>query len=73
MFERGFTLIELVIVMLVVSILASIAYPYYTAFVFQSRLSDAQASLEQYQTILERCYAQQFAYSGCASLSSLSP
>ena len=45
--QLGFTLIELVIVVLIVGILASIAYPSYQAYVIKSRRGAAQAFLGQ--------------------------
>ena len=39
--SRGFTLLELMVVVAVIAILASIAYPSYQNFVMQSRRSDA--------------------------------
>lgn len=65
----GFTLIELLIVLVVIAILVAISYPSYRAWVLKSHRSDAMATLSQDQAILERCYAQTFAYNGaCASL-----
>src|SRR5258708_716909 len=57
-YRRGFTLIELMIVVVVISVLASIAYPSYIKYTARSRRSDAQQlmqeiSLKQGQYILD--------------------
>jgi type IV pilus assembly protein PilE len=66
---KGFTLIELMIAILIIAILATIAYPSYVSFLLKSRRSDALATLAQDQIMLERCYAQNFSYSQpCNSL-----
>lgn len=59
---RGFTLIELMIVVAIVAVLASIALPSYFKYVQKSRRADAMAALSQDQGILERCYAATFDY-----------
>lgn len=65
---RGFTLLELMIALAVVGVLTAIAYPSYKMSMLKSHRTDAMAALAQDQSILERCYAQNFSYAGCASL-----
>lgn len=54
--NKGFTLIELMIVVAIVGILAAIAYPSYQRYVQDSRRSDARANLLQLAQFMERYY-----------------
>lgn len=68
--KRGFTLVELMIVVAIVAILATIALPSYDAYIRKARRADAMASLSQAQATIERCYAAYFSYATppCAAL-----
>ncbi|WP_339668889.1 type IV pilin protein [Dasania marina] len=60
---KGFTLIELMIVVAIVAILAAIALPSYQNSVQKSRRSDAKAALEIAATAQERWFFQHNGYS----------
>lgn len=65
----GFTLIEMMITVVILGIIAAIAVPVYKGNVQKSRRSEAIQAIATYQTILERCYAQNFTYNGaCPAL-----
>jgi len=59
---RGFTLVELLIVVAIVGILAAIAYPAYQSSVMKSRRADARAVLMEAAQFMERFYTVNFRY-----------
>jgi type IV pilus assembly protein PilE len=59
----GFTLIELMIVVVIVAILASIAVPAYTNSVRKSRRTEAKTAITDFAAREERLYATQNVYS----------
>ncbi|MES9962451.1 MAG: type IV pilin protein [Candidatus Sedimenticola sp. 20ELBAFRAG] len=66
--SRGFTLIELMIVVAIIAILAGIGYPLYTEYVLKARRADAKAVLLEASQHMERFYTENLTYVG-ASLS----
>jgi type IV pilus assembly protein PilE len=61
--EGGVTLIELLIVVIVVGILASIAVPVYTNYMVRTRRADAKTALEQLRASQEMWRAEKGEYS----------
>ena len=60
--QRGFTLVELMIVLLIVSILTAIAVPGYRGYVLRVTRSDAKVALTSAAQRLEQCYTRNNAY-----------
>jgi len=58
----GFTLIEVMIVVVVIGILSAIAYPSYQEYVRKARRADAQANLMELAQFMERHYTAQGGY-----------
>ena len=60
--QRGVTLMELMVVMIVIGILTAIAYPSYRAQIRRSNRTEARVALEQTASALEKCYTRYMAY-----------
>ena len=60
--HRGFSLIELMIVVAVVGILAAIAYPNYQDYLAKSRRAEARTALLQLSQFMERYYTNNGRY-----------
>ncbi|WP_296217645.1 type IV pilin protein [Pseudomonas sp. UBA2684] len=65
---KGFTLIELMVVVAIVGILAAIAYPSYTEYVNRGKRAEVQAALMEAAQALERYYSVNGSYLDGASI-----
>lgn len=61
---RGFSLIELMIVVAIVAILTAIAFPSYTNYIVKTRRTAAKACLSQASNFMERYYTTNMTYVG---------
>lgn len=61
--QRGFTLIELMIAVVVIGLLATVAYPSYQDYIRKGRRSDAIAEVSRVQQAQEKFRANNTAYS----------
>lgn len=66
--QIGFTLIELMIVVTIMSIIATVAYPSYQGYIKTASRSAAQADLMSLAAALERHKAARYTYRGAADL-----
>jgi len=60
--QKGFSLIELVVVLAVITILAGIAYPSYMDTLRQTRRADAKTNLLELAQRIERFYSENHSY-----------
>jgi type IV pilus assembly protein PilE len=68
---KGFTLVELMVVVAIVSILATIAYPSYQGYVQNARRADAQGALVQLNGAMERLFTVNNTYLVAGNLPAL--
>ncbi|ABA76579.1 MULTISPECIES: type IV pilin protein [Pseudomonas] len=67
--NRGFTLIEIMIVIAIIGIVITIGYPSLTEYVKKGRRADVVSNLSEQAQILERFYSKNNVYTGVTGLS----
>lgn len=64
---RGFTLVELMIVVAIMAILVTIAYPSYKQHMMKARRADAEGALLGFANAMERYFTEKGTYTGAAA------
>ncbi|MBS1189472.1 MAG: ral secretion pathway protein [Rhodocyclaceae bacterium] len=65
--QKGFSLIELMVVVAVIGILAGIAYPNYTDYVMRSKITEATAKLSEKRVQMEQYFQDNRQYANAAT------
>lgn len=63
--QKGFTLIELMIVVAIIGILAAIAIPAYNDYTKKARFSEVMSISDAYKTAVALCFADLGTLTGC--------
>jgi type IV pilus assembly protein PilE len=71
--HRGFTLIELMIVVVVVAILASIAIPSYQDYIRRGRITEAVSALSEIRVKMEQFFQDNRTYVGSCTAGTVAP
>lgn len=71
--QNGFTLVELMVVVLIVSILASIALPAYNQYILRGKLTEPMTELAGMRVKLEQYYQDNMTYVGACVAGTVAP
>jgi type IV pilus assembly protein PilA len=66
--QKGFTLIELMIVIAIIGILAAIAIPAYQNYTIRAQVSEASSIIGGVETAFDECYANKGSVTNCNTL-----
>ena len=71
--NRGFTLVELLVVVAVIGILAAIAVPQYSDHVMRSKIAEATATLSEHRVRMEQYFQDNRTYVGACAAGTVAP
>ena len=71
--SRGFTIIEVMIVVVIVAILAAIAIPSYTQYVTRSKIAEATSTLMSQRVKMEQFFQDNRTYVGACAAGTVAP
>jgi type IV pilus assembly protein PilE len=63
--HAGMTLVELMVVVAIITLLASVAYPSYRQQVLRTNRTEAKTALLQRVQAYEKCFTRAHSYNGC--------
>ncbi len=68
--QKGFTLVEIMIVVAIIGILASIAIPSYTDYVKRGKAAEATSTLADIKSRMEQCFQDRkdYSHASCTAL-----
>jgi len=68
--QRGFTLIELMIVVAIIAILSTIAYPAYTDYITRGKITEATSALASKRILMEQFFQDNRTYASAPACNS---
>jgi type IV pilus assembly protein PilE len=71
--SRGFTLIEVMVVVAIIAILAAIAIPSYTDYVRRGRITEAISTLSSFRVKMEQYFQDNRSYVGACVAGTIAP
>ena len=72
-FARGFTIIEILIVVGIIAILAAVAFPSYTNYVTRSKISEALSNLSDMRVKMEQYFLDNRTYANACQPGTVAP